>query len=328
MKRSLLPLIVVIAMATTPSLAEAKKVPPQLLPGATVVAFYADQANILKYSKRRAAALCTIGGLNPDYVVANGDSDHRTSGPNGWEQMWDDITSPTSAAGTDWFNCISPYEFDTNPDDHDGAGCNNANASCPHTPEFVDAFKTRWPGPYPTSSLLRIRTLPNLLVLLTDTRTQRSRNSAPDGPNKIMYAQDQEDEIVAQVAAAPSEIWVLLVSTVPWHDGKVKDSWQGFPTARARLALRLAPYCLSGKKCIWVTADVHNRGGLHNGICLPECAATCAPGNHPEVSIHTSTCPPDAVSTSRGSVAAGQRDRTPVRTAPGSCSSKPRPRRS
>ena len=117
--------------------------------------------------------------------------------------------------------------------------------------------------------------------LLTDLRSARSRNDAPDTEAKTMLGAEQKAWFREELAvAADKNVPVLVwVSSVPWiaNDPDEVDRWSGFATEREQIAgwidsLRLADQMMivSGDAHMVAFDDgTHNTYGPGGGIQVP-----------------------------------------------------------
>lgn len=250
----------------------------------TTSAFVADQASTVAYPERHAPVYQKIATLHTlDGFVNLGDWDHRfpdhdTPSIEAFERMWTDVTTCQTVAGCDWATWIGPSvpNILVTWDDHNSWG-DNTDRFHPEVNNARTVFKQVWPDTYPNPGIERDRVIGRVHVILPDTRSYRDRNSKANGPTKTMLGPVQKSWLISRVAASTSP-WIVIVSSIPWHDGKCgtkPDSWCGFTNEQQSIVTALSPYC-QNKRCIVVSGDVHYGGAIDNG--------TCTPGSYPEVS--------------------------------------------
>lgn len=236
----------------------------------TRICFFSDTVSAHKNPLVGAPAFAAIAAKQPHAVVACGDWDHRNPAsnpdPNTFTNMWNDLTTPVTAMGHDWETHIKPlpnHDLVT-WDDHDYC-TNNSDKHCSRRGAARVAFKNAWPDFYPHPGINRERVVEAIHVILLDTRSYRDSNGKFDDINKQMLGQLQEDWLVDNVATSSCPL-VVVVTSVPWHNGKHNDSWDAFATRRQHLANRLSPHVSPARRLVMVSGDVH-RGAIDDGRC-------------------------------------------------------------
>lgn len=93
----------------------------------------------------------------------------------------------------------------------------------------------------------------DLEVFLLDVRYHRSPNKQPDGPGKRMLGEAQMAWLAAGLAASTATFKLVASGSV--LDSPEGDSWQQFPTDRARLFAILREQAVGG--VVFLTGDLH-----------------------------------------------------------------------
>lgn len=93
----------------------------------------------------------------------------------------------------------------------------------------------------------------DLEVFLLDVRYHRSPNKQPDGPGKRMLGEAQMEWLAGGLAASTATFKLVASSSV--LDSPEGDSWQQFPTDRARLFSVLREHAVGG--VVFLTGDLH-----------------------------------------------------------------------
>jgi alkaline phosphatase D len=136
-------------------------------------------------------------------------------------------------------------------DDHD-YGPNDSDATAPGRTASRLTYQEYVPHyPLPTGSgdvsIQQSFTNGRVRFLVPDLRSERTPNTAPDGPAKSMMGAAQKEWFKQELLAAnadPNIALIVWVSTVPWiadeNSGNsatvLQDTWGGFATERAELA--------------------------------------------------------------------------------------------
>jgi len=128
-------------------------------------------------------------------------------------------------------------------DDHD-YGPNDSDATAPGREASRSVYQEYVPH-YPLVAgsgdvpIYQAFSVGRVRFIMTDLRSERTPNSAPDGPNKSMMGAAQKEwfkqELLAANGVYPVIIWV---NTVPWIAAEQggADHWGGFATERRELA--------------------------------------------------------------------------------------------
>jgi len=158
-------------------------------------------------------------------------------------------------------------------DDHD-YGPNNSTGAAPIQETARRAYRAFVPHyPLPagadTGAVYQAFTVGRVRFILTDLRSARSPNDAPDSAAKSMMGEAQKRWFEAELERAAGRFpLVVWVSTVPWiaNDPDEVDRWSGFTTERDRLARTIDSLGLASNLVI-VSGDAHMVAvddGTHN----------------------------------------------------------------
>lgn len=139
-------------------------------------------------------------------------------------------------------------------DDHDYAG-NDANETAESRPAAEAVFRQyvphyALPGGADSGSVNQAFDIGRVRFLMTDTRSTRTPQSEPDDESKYMLGPEQEQWLVAELAAARDrDGLVVWANPDPWIDAARAgaDSWAGYATQRARLADVVASFGLTDR---------------------------------------------------------------------------------
>ena len=160
--------------------------------------------------------------------------------PRQYRAAWDTVLS--SATQSALYRSVPlAYVWD----DHD-FGPNGSDARLPGRRIACEVYREYAPvaslptGPgdgaiYQAFSIGRVR------FIMTDLRSLRSPDKAPDGPNKSMMGAEQKAWFKRELRAAAREsALVFWASSVPWIGNGPGDSWESFGTERRELAAFMA----------------------------------------------------------------------------------------
>jgi phosphodiesterase/alkaline phosphatase D-like protein len=128
-------------------------------------------------------------------------------------------------------------------DDHD-YGPNDGDATSPTRAAARQVYRQYVPHyPLPAgdgnAAIYQAFTVGRVRFIVTDLRSARTPDSAPDGAAKSMLGAERKAWLKRELLAARDRYpLIVLVSSVPWIDtaGAGKDSWGGFATERRELA--------------------------------------------------------------------------------------------
>lgn len=156
--------------------------------------------------------------------------------PRYYRAAWDTVLSSQTQAAL-YRSVPLAYVWD----DHD-FGPNDSDARGPGRSVACEVYREYAPvytlptGPrdgaiYQAFSIGRVR------FIMTDLRSQRSPDKAPDGPEKTMMGAEQKKWFKRELrAAAKDHALVFWASSVPWIGTGDADSWQSYATERRELA--------------------------------------------------------------------------------------------
>jgi hypothetical protein len=147
-------------------------------------------------------------------------------------------------------------------DDHDYAG-NNSDARSPAREAARLAYRQYVPHyPLPAgggdAAIYQSFTAGRVRFILTDTRSERTPSSAPDGPEKSMLGAEQKQWLKAELLAAKARYPLIVwINPDPWIDpaGAGKDTWGGYDTERREIADFIAENDISG--LLMLSGDAH-----------------------------------------------------------------------
>jgi phosphodiesterase/alkaline phosphatase D-like protein len=126
-------------------------------------------------------------------------------------------------------------------DDHDYGG-DNANGQSPARPAAAASYRYTVPHyglPDDDGAIYQAFTVGRVRFILTDTRSQRSLQTDPDGPAKTMLGEDQKEwfkqQLLDTVGKYPLIVWV---NPDPWiaEAAPLADNWGGYATERREIA--------------------------------------------------------------------------------------------
>jgi hypothetical protein len=148
-------------------------------------------------------------------------------------------------------------------DDHDYSG-NDANETAVPKPAAQAVYRQYVPhhelaGGVEEGPVYQAFTAGRVRFLLTDTRSTRTPQSAPDDADKYMLGPEQERWLVDELTrASRGEGIVVWVNPVPWIGAPAEgsDSWAGYATQRARIADRIAELGLADRM-LMLSGDAH-----------------------------------------------------------------------
>lgn len=145
-------------------------------------------------------------------------------------------------------------------DDHDYAG-NGSNGSSAARPAAVASYRYSVPHydlPDDNGAIYQAFTVGRVRFIVTDTRSQRSPATDPDGPDKTMLGADQKAWFKRQLLDAngryPLIVWV---NPDPWiaPEAAGADNWGGYATERRELADFISDNKVQG--LVMLSGDAH-----------------------------------------------------------------------
>ena len=159
-------------------------------------------------------------------------------------------------------------------DDHD-YGPNNSDATSPGRPAARRVYRQLVPH-YPLaagdgdSPIYQAFTIGRVRFILTDSRSERSPRTRPDGPDKTVLGELQKEWLERQLLAA-GDRYPLIVwgNTLPWiapvREGA--DDWGGYPSERLEIARFIEHHEIDG--IVMLSGDGHMLAvddGRHNRL--------------------------------------------------------------
>ncbi len=202
----------------------------------------------------------TILGHDPLFFLHLGDMHYDNIAQNDvnlFRQAYDAVLA-SPGQSTLFRNIPLAYTWD----DHD-FGPNNSDSTAPGRTAARLTYQEYVPH-YPLAAgsgdvpIYQSFAVGRAWFILTDTRSERTPNAAPDDPTKTMLGAAQKAWLKAQMLAAngvyPLIVWV---NSVPWIDaaGAGSDTWGGFTTERQELADFIAANQIRG--LFMLSADAH-----------------------------------------------------------------------
>lgn len=202
----------------------------------------------------------TIRTHNPLFFLHTGDMHYADIGVNDvalFREAWETVLdSPRQAAL--YRSTALAYMWD----DHD-YGRNNSDRTAPGREAARLTYQLYVPHyPLPAGDgnipIYQAFTVGRVRILLTDTRSERSRNSDFDDENKTMLGDIQKawlkNELLNANGTYPLIIWV---NSVPWIDAPFvgNDTWAGFTSEREELANFVADNNIEG--LLMISSDAH-----------------------------------------------------------------------
>jgi membrane-associated phospholipid phosphatase len=127
-------------------------------------------------------------------------------------------------------------------DDHDfgGDGASSASASAPAAESVYRERTPHYPLPGEESgAVYQAFDVGRVRFLVTDTRSQRSPQSEPDGPGKTMLGREQKEWLERELLRGRDRYALLVwVNPDPWIDAPAAgaDTWGGYATERRELS--------------------------------------------------------------------------------------------
>ncbi|ETW04391.1 hypothetical protein H310_04674 [Aphanomyces invadans] len=148
-------------------------------------------------------------------------------------------------------------------DDHD-FGPDNSDSTAPGRPasllayrEYVPHYPLHRPND-PLDTIQQVFTIGRVRFIVTDLRSQRTPNDAPDVPSKTILGADQKQWFKDQVRAATTSTDVGLivwVNTMPWIDDERK--WGHFTHEQKDLVAFFATQDLVSVPLVIISGDAH-----------------------------------------------------------------------
>ncbi|WP_179862188.1 alkaline phosphatase D family protein [Longibacter salinarum] len=146
-------------------------------------------------------------------------------------------------------------------DDHD-YGPNNSSGAA----EVQDIAQRAYRGLVPhyalpagtTGTVQQAFSVGRVHFILSDLRSARTRNAAPDNASKTMMGVQQKKWFKDELLRARDAAVIIWVSSVPWiaNDLQENDRWSGFTTERAELARYIDSVGVASKLVI-ASGDAH-----------------------------------------------------------------------
>ena len=201
-----------------------------------------------------------IREADPLFFLAIGDWHYAnidTNNPDLFRDAYQEtLTSPAQAAL--YRSTSVGYVWD----DHDYAGNNSDSRSVAREAARL-AYRESVPHyPLPAgdgdAAIYQAFTVGRARFIMTDTRSERTPTSEPDGPSKSMLGVQQKEWLKSELLAArdryPLIVWV---NPDPWIDpaGPGKDSWGGYATERSEMADFIAENGITG--VLMLSGDAH-----------------------------------------------------------------------
>jgi len=147
-------------------------------------------------------------------------------------------------------------------DDHD-YGPNDSDATSPGREASRRVYQEYVPH-YPIASgsgdvpIQQAFSVGRVRFIMTDLRSERTPNSAPDGPDKSMMGAEQKEWFKQELLAANDVYPVIVwVNTVPWIAAEQEgaDHWGGFATERREIADFIEQHDIKGLMVL--SGDAH-----------------------------------------------------------------------
>ncbi|MBK9179422.1 MAG: alkaline phosphatase family protein [Acidimicrobiales bacterium] len=217
-----------------------------------------------------------IRAADPLFFLATGDwyyADIATDDPAAFRDAYDQtLTAPAQAAL--YREVPVAYVWD----DHD-YGPNDADGTSASRPAAQAVYRERVPHYVlagDDSPIFQAFTVGRVRVILTDGRSARDPDAAPDGPGKSMLGDEQRAWLEAElVEASRTHALVILVTNVPWITPAEAgaDHWGGFATERAWLADVIAGHGIAN--LVMLAGDAHMVAiddGSHTGFATGSAA--------------------------------------------------------
>lgn len=228
-------------------------------------------------------SISSIAAAPADFYIMPGDLHYADIGLGGisaaecldrQHAAIDNVLTFNGTLGADarWGQFLRSVPFLWTPDDHDFAG-DDSHGGSNGAAQFQQMYRERVPHPpLPDAAAVYFSyTHGRLRFVVTDTRSEASAPSAPDGPDKHVLGPTQEqwfkDELIAARDAGEFVCWV---NSRPWLDPVVgsfgTDRWNKYDTQRQRLASFIVDNGMS-ERMFSISADFHGLAmaeGRHN----------------------------------------------------------------
>ncbi len=205
------------------------------------------------------AVFDTIRELEPDLFVEYGDlfyADISTNDRALFRDYFDGVFGEPGPA-TMYRSVVTDYVWD----DHD-YGPNDADSTSNSRPAAQTVYREVVPHPplarEGQEPVHHAFTMGRARVIVTDTRSARSPDSDPDGPQKTMLGQDQLQWFLDELEAADDRYPLIIwVSSVPWiaEAEAGADHWGGFAHERRIIADFIAEQGIDG--LLMLAGDAH-----------------------------------------------------------------------
>lgn len=205
------------------------------------------------------AVFDTIRKLEPDLFIEYGDlfyADISTNDRNLFRQYFDGVFAEPGPSSL-YRSTATDYVWD----DHD-FGPNDANSTSNSRPAAQSVYREVVPHPPLVrdgqEAVYHAFTMGRARVIVTDTRSERSPQSDPDGPQKTMLGSDQLEWFLDELAAADERYPLIIwVNSVPWIAEKEAgaDHWGGYDHERRTIADFIASEKIDG--ILMLAGDAH-----------------------------------------------------------------------
>jgi len=211
-------------------------------------------------SGSNGAVYDAIRESDPLFFLAIGDwfyGDIVTNNPDLYRAAYrDTLTRPAQAAL--YRSTSTGYVWD----DHDYGG-NNADRDSPSREAATAVYRELVPHyPLPAgegnAAIYQAFTAGRVRFIMTDTRSERTPASAPDGPAKSMLGSQQKEWLKSELLAARDRYALIVwVNPDPWIDlaSAGADTWGGYDTERRELAGFIADNGISN--ILMLSGDAH-----------------------------------------------------------------------
>lgn len=211
-------------------------------------------------SGSNGAVYDAIRESDPLFFLAIGDwfyGDIATNNPDLYRAAYQDtLTRPAQAAL--YRSTSTGYVWD----DHDYGG-NNADRDSPSREAATTVYRELVPHyPLPAgegnAAIYQAFTAGRVRFIMTDTRSERTAASAPDGPEKSMLGSQQKEWLKSELLAARDRYALIVwVNPDPWIDlaSAGADTWGGYDTERRELADFIADNGI--RNILMLSGDAH-----------------------------------------------------------------------
>ena len=199
-----------------------------------------------------------IRRLDPDVYVNIGDlhyGDVFVDDVDDYRQVLDvQLTRPAQAA----LYRSTPIAYVW--DDHD-YGPNDSNRNAPGRAAAITAYREYVPHydlAGPESAIFQAFTIGTTRIVMTDARSARDPQRAPDTPSKTMLGDEQRRWLLSELERSAAEHdLVIWANPVPWVDPAEPgaDSWAGYDAERRLIADHIAS--LGIDNLVMVSGDAH-----------------------------------------------------------------------